>query len=300
MKRSPVLWTLVILLTLISAVWQRVSGPSYPVRFKHELAGVQVSGKLARTHGITGDLPVRIRLPEDAADAQGIEGMVHWRRYPTQDDWEELPLVFSDGALQTALPKQGMAGKVEYWVELHKDGQEFRVPRQEAVLARFKGDVPLPVLLIHILFMFFGMAWSTRAGLAAVVRGPDLQKHARIALGLLLVGGFVLGPIVQKYAFDAYWTGWPLGEDLTDNKLAAAVLMWALAVWFTRQGGAVRRAGRAWAIAAMLVVFIIFSIPHSLHGSTLDYETGEQIQTAALTLAPTASGWVTTLSTYIR
>jgi hypothetical protein len=28
----------------------------------------------------------------------------------------------------------------------------------------------------------------------------------------------------------------------------------------------------------MLVIFVIFSIPHSIHGSTLDYETGEHIQ----------------------
>lgn len=283
MKRSSVLWTLAIILTLVSAVWQRMSGPSYPVRFKHDLAGVQVSGKLLRTHSITGDLPVTIRLPEGAADAAGVEGVVTWRRYPTGDAWERLPLAYADGALRASLPKQGMAGKVEYWVQLQKDGEEFRAPRNEAAVARFKGDVPLPVLLIHIWFMFFGMAWSTRAGLAALAQGPDLKKHARIALALLAVGGFVLGPIVQKYAFDAYWTGWPLGEDLTDNKLAAAVLMWALAVWFTRHATERRAAGRWWAVAAMLVVFVVFSIPHSLHGSTLDYETGEHIQTVKLT-----------------
>jgi len=281
-KRSSVLWTLTIILTLSSALWQRMSGPSYPVRFKQDLAGVEVSGKLQRTHSITGDLPVSIRVgAEDAPDPQ-VAGTVIWRRYPTDDAWQRMPMTFEAGRLVSALPKQGMAGKVEYSVELAKDGQRFRVPDDEAAVARFKGDVPSTVLIIHIALMFFGMAWSTRAGLAALVCGADLRRHTLVALALLTVGGFVLGPVVQKYAFDAYWTGWPLGEDLTDNKLAAAVLAWALAAWRTRGADDSRSPGRWWAVAAMLIVFVIFSIPHSLHGSTLDYETGEHIQTAGV------------------
>ena len=94
-----------------------------------------------------------------------------------------------------------------------------------------------------------------------------------------MVGGLILGPIVQKYAFDAFWTGWPLGEDWTDNKLAVGALLWLIAVIRTQQGGPDNpRAGKWWAVAAMLVIFVIFSIPHSIHGSTLDYETGEHIQ----------------------
>lgn len=282
MKRSSVLWILAILLTVVSALWQRMSGPSYPVRFREDLGGVEVSGKLKRTHSITGDLPVAIHVAEKGAPDPGVTGTLIWRRYPTDDPWERRPLAYDDGDLVSALPKQGMAGKVEFSVELRNGDAVLRVPGDEAAVARFKGDVPLWVLLVHINLMFFGMAWSTRAGLAALARGPDLKRHTRVALVLLAIGGFVLGPVVQKHAFDAYWTGWPLGEDLTDNKLALAVGMWALAAWFTRHADERRAAGRWWAVAAMFVVFIIFSIPHSLHGSTLDYRTGEHIQTAAV------------------
>ena len=94
---------------------------------------------------------------------------------------------------------------------------------------------------------------------------------------ILAIGGLILGPLLQKYAFGVFWAGWPLGEDLTDNKLAVAVLVWALAVWRLRRGAA----GRWWAVAAMVVTFVIFMIPHSRHGSTLNYESGEQIHALA-------------------
>ncbi|MBU8870764.1 MAG: hypothetical protein KOO60_07860 [Gemmatimonadales bacterium] len=280
MNSGKMLWTLAVIVTLASALFQRMTGPSYPIRFNEDLGGVQVKSRLLRTHSITRDLPVIIQVgsPE-------VTGKVVWRRYPTNDEWVEIPLVPGEGTpsttLETTLPRQGMAGKVEYYVELENGDQSFRKPADEAAVARFKGDVPFVVLLIHIILMFGGMLYSSRAGFEALASGPSLAKHSLIALCWLTVGGFILGPIVQKYAFDAYWTGWPLGEDLTDNKLAAAVLVWVLATWRTRGAAPGRAVGRWWAVAAMLIVFVVFSIPHSLHGSTLDYETGEHIQTSA-------------------
>ena len=50
-------------------------------------------------------------------------------------------------------------------------------------------------------------------------------RHPRtlvfITFGLIGVGGFLLGPAVQKMAFDAWWTGIPFGHDLTDHAVTA-------------------------------------------------------------------------------
>jgi len=79
----------------------------------------------------------------------------------------------------------------------------------------------------------------------------------------------VLGPFVQKRAFGAYWTGFPFGGDLTDNKTVLMWGAWALAcavLWAARRGPA--RVAVALASLAMLVVYLI---PHSARGSELDY-----------------------------
>lgn len=272
MKRSSVLWTLAIVLTIASALWQRWSGPTYPVRFGHELGGVEVSGKLLRTHSITGDLPITVRTAEEGAEDPGVTATATWRRYPTRDEWETLPLRYENGALRGVLPRQGMAGKVEYWVEVSRGAERFRIPQHEAAVARFKGDVPLAVLIIHIFFMFFGMAWSTRAGLAALAGGPDLKRHTRIALVLLGVGGFILGPIVQKYAFGEYWTGWPVGEDLTDSKTLFMWGGWLMALLFLGRRRPITKLRRIAVVLAALVMLAAYLVPHSLRGSTLDYE----------------------------
>jgi hypothetical protein len=172
-----------------------------------------------------------------------------------------------------------MAGKLEYRVELVRDGTTVSVPPRETAVARFKGDVPGLVLVFHVTCMVLGMLFSTGAGLEALTGGSAaLRPLSRVTFFFLLLGGLVLGPVVQKYAFDAFWTGWPLGEDWTDNKLALGALVWALAMWRTRDAAPGRPAGKWWVVVAMVTILIIYSIPHSIHGSTFDYETGQHIQ----------------------
>ncbi len=263
MLSTRILWTLAIVVTLASAVYQRLTGPTYPVRVRAELAGEPVRARLLRSHSVASDLPVRVR----AADPL-VAGEVRWRRFPLDEPWRELPLARdAQGDLVARLPAQPSAGKLEYTVRLTRDGGVLDLPGGRAVVARFKGDVPPWVLAPHILLMFLGMLWSNRAGLEAAFGGAQRARLARRTLVLLAVGGLFLGPVVQKYAFGAYWTGWPFGEDLTDNKLAAAVLAWVAAVLMRGDGRTVRLV----TVLAALVVFAVYMIPHSMNGSTLDY-----------------------------
>jgi len=281
-------WVVLIFLTLGFLVWQKVSGPTYEKSGSVELGSQKIDIELLRTHSINGDMPVRILVAEGGPATSDISGTVIWRRYPTKDEWARLPMVYKDGFLTAELPRQPMAGKLEYSVELAQGSQTVQFPQDEAAVARFKGDVPNLVLICHVFCMIMGMFFSTGAGLEALFEGRALKTLSRLAFAFLLLGGLILGPVVQKYAFDAYWTGWPFGSDWTDNKLALGALVWALAVWRSSQALApgadyTRQApGRWWAVLATVTIIVIYSIPHSIHGSTFDYETGEHIQTMML------------------
>jgi hypothetical protein len=154
-----------------------------------------------------------------------------------------------------------MAGKLEYRVRLMKPGEQVSFPDKPAV-TRFKGGVPAWVLVPHVAAMFFGMLFATRAAMAAIF-GGDTRSSAVLAFGLLVFGGLVLGPVVQKLAFGEYWTGVPFGYDLTDNKTLIAAVAWVLAVIQLRGG---RQARVAVALAAV-VTMVVFAIPHSVWGS---------------------------------
>jgi hypothetical protein len=255
-------WALAIAITLVSAVWQRVSGPTYPARGEVTLEEQKISFSLPRTQISGKELKVAIPVADPV-----VTGEVAWRRFPSEDARTRVSMSREGESLVALLPTQPMAGKVEYQVRLFngKEGTPL-FPRPPAV-ARFRREVPAWVLIPHVLAMFTGMLLATRAGLEAVLRRPNVRRQALWAFGLLLAGGFVLGPLVQKLAFDAWWTGAPFGWDLTDNKTLIALPAWLWAIWATRGG----RPGRGSVIAATLLTLLVFAIPHSVWGSQLDW-----------------------------
>ena len=134
-------------------------------------------------------------------------------------------------------------------------------PEAPAV-TRFKGDVAAWILAPHVLCMFLSMLLSTRAALAAVA-GGDARTWAWWAIGMLVVGGFVLGPAVQKQAFGEWWAGVPYGWDLTDNKTLLAFIAWLPAIVPMWRG----RPARGAIVLAAVAMMVVFAIPHSVWGS---------------------------------
>lgn len=266
--RTWLLWTAAVLLMMGTIVFQRRTGPTHPLRGTFALAGQAYAYRLLRS--ATTPEPAKVTLP----DLGGTPARLQWRRYPTQDPWTSVPFAPEAGEggwpLAAHLPAQPAAGKVEYVVEVLRPEGALRIPASGTIILRYKNPVPAVLLVAHVAFMFFGVLLGLRAGLAAWAEPRTLSCLAWLTLACLTVGGLVLGPIVQKYAFGAFWTGWPLGGDLTDNK---TLLMWgawaaAVAVIGFRSEGR----GARWAAgAAALAMAVVYLVPHSLRGSELDY-----------------------------
>ena len=261
MRRPAVQWALAILITLAAAVWQRMSGPTYPLRGTVALGGQEIALRLTRSHSVASRQPVTVVAPDST-----VTGVVEWRRFPTGDPWQTEPMTRTGETLEARLPPppeapMPLAGKLEYRVRLSRGTERVDFPATPAV-TRFKGDVPAAILIPHIFAMFFGMLLSTRTALAALLGGRT-RLWGDLTLALLVLGGLIFGPLVQKYAFGAYWTGVPWGWDLTDNKTLLAAAAWLLAALPLRG----QRHGRAAVIVAAVTTLVVFAIPHSIWGS---------------------------------
>lgn len=259
--RKGLFWTLAVVVTLSSAVYQRMTGPTYPLKGETRVAGALVKYELPRSAETVADAEVVLPAPAP------LEGRLEWKRYPTEDEWASAPLIREGDRLLGRLPKQPAAGKLAFKVFLTAGQGAVSLSGDKPILIRFKDPVPAWILIPHVLIMFAGMLLSTAAGLAALDRKRNPRRFVLWAVGLLFLGGFVLGPLMQKFAFGAAWTGFPLGMDLTDNKTLIAFLFWIAALVAGRKG----KPARGFVVAASLVTLLIFLIPHSLFGSELDY-----------------------------
>jgi hypothetical protein len=255
-----------LLITIGAAIYQRMTGPTHPTSGTIRWQNTEVSYTFNRGHDDTSDQSVALTAPDTA-----ISGVLLFKRYKSNEGWKGMKLVRQGEQLVGSLPHQPPAGKLEFFVLIEKNGNSKAVPPDRSVITRFTGKVPDIILILHILIIFAAMLLSNLAGLEAVAGGQQAYRISLWTTLFLLVGGMILGPVVQKFAFNAFWTGVPWGMDLTDNKTLIAMIFWLAAVWRGRKG----QNARGWIIAAAIIMLIVFSIPHSVMGSELNYETME-------------------------
>ena len=263
MKKSILLWILAFIFTSLVAYYQRTTGPTYPITGKVSFAGEVIKYKLLTTHDTGSDYILAIPLKNE-----NVKGILKWKRYNTADEWRHVKMVYNEGFLEARLPNQPPAGKLEYTVEFSFDGDIAVLPAGRNVIIRFKGKVPLSILIPHIIAMFGAMFLSTRTGLEFFSSDPKFNKLTYWTISFLFIGGFILGPIIQYYAFGAFWTGFPYGYDLTDNKTLIAMIGWIIAWMMYKRS----KEPKNWALGAAILLILIYLIPHSVLGSELDYE----------------------------
>jgi hypothetical protein len=278
--KKTLLWILATVITLSAAIYQRQTGPTYPRSEKVVLGDSTYLLKLIRT---SGPRDARVTLPiKDTA----VHAELYYKKLGVAEDWTRVEFKLTDIrfhssfmkkfmkkkegiALAAKMPVQPPAGKLEYYLSISKNGQVAEVAKNLPVVIRFKGDVPAGVLIPHIILMFLAMLFSTIAGLFAIFKIERYRRYTLWTFVILFIGGFIFGPWVQWYAFGDWWTGIPFGWDLTDNKTLFAFVFWIAALF------GIKGKGRPWLIIlAAIMTIVIFSIPHSLFGSTLDYASG--------------------------
>ncbi len=267
------LWALAVMLMLTAAVYQRLTGPTQKLRGEFTVADHTYRHRLIRSAYSTADTLVAIPMPRAE-----VAGSLYYKRYPTTDEFKAIPLEVHGDQLGARLPAQPPAGKLEYYLTLQTTDGILTIPDNAdgSVVIRFKGPTPIYVLLPHVFMMFFAVMIGMRAGLAALFAPTGLAKLTWVTLSLVTVGGLVLGPIVQKTAFGAYWTGFPFGFDLTDNKTLIMWLVWAAALYVVMKYKTRQLVPRAAVLAAAVVMVVVYLIPHSLRGSELDYNQLDQ------------------------
>ena len=283
--KKTILWILAIIITLGAAYYQRKTGPTNPRDTYLTVNDSLLKVRLVRSLGLDERPEVRLAITDTSVKAR-----LYYRRFRTGEEYSSSDFIYKvypvnsmlmtkvfgiteEKGLYAAVPQQPPAGKIEYYLELTDSKGTTTVLKETPVVIRFKGAVPSYILTPHIIFMFLAILLANVAGLMALFNLPAFRKYSVWTLITLTAGGMILGPAVQKFAFGEFWTGVPFGWDLTDNKTLIAFLFWILAVVMNK-----KRDTRVYTILAAAVTLIIFSIPHSMFGSELDYSSGEVTQ----------------------
>lgn len=265
------IWVLAVFMAVAAMIYQRSTGPTYEFKGKLEHEGERYKYELLRTQETTEG--AQIVMP----NIKGVEysATLNYKRYQTDDAFTAVDFRLKDEQLVARLPIQPAAGKMEYYITGNLGGEAFQIPAagEDHIVLRYKDPVSDYILIPHVTMMIIVIIFGIRAGLSALFQENSMRKWAIVAFSAMTLGGMILGPLVQKSAFGEYWTGFPYGGDFTDNKMLIMWLAWALALAVAGfKAKKKETVSRAAVLLAALVMTVVYLIPHSMGGSTLDYD----------------------------
>jgi hypothetical protein len=254
MKKTILFWVLAFLITAGSAVYQRMTGPSYPKKGTAIIAGKTIKYQLERSHVSSSNYTVEIQTNDSE-----VTGELYWRPFQNKGEFNFVKMTGTK-ILKAELPARARLQKWEYFVKLQKGSEEVTIPGDRVLVIRFKDDVPGWVLIPHILAMFGAMMLSTRTALEAFNKTANMYKLTIWTLAILFIGGFPLGFAMNGYAFGEMWGGFPFGNDITDNKTLIAFVGWLVAFYMIKKN----LLPKLFAVLAALLMLIVYMIPHSV------------------------------------
>ncbi|MDR1846627.1 MAG: hypothetical protein LBR17_00705 [Bacteroidales bacterium] len=249
MRKKIVFWTLAVVITLLTSVFQRATGPTNPKKAEININGHEYKLKFQRA--VTTDNPI---ITFGHCD-NSVQGVLYWREHNSNEPFKALNLVVSDGKISAVLPEKEKLTKIDYYVQINDEV----IFRENPLVLRYKDPVPVFLLIVHIVFMFAAMLFAVYGIFLGLDNNKKVLVYLHLTLWNLILGGIIIGAAVQKYAFGVYWSGFPFGMDITDNKTLLATLLLLAALPLQK-----KKYFRYFAVAAFAMMFVVFFIPHSV------------------------------------
>jgi hypothetical protein len=187
---------------------------------------------------------------------------------------------FEAGSYFGKIPAHERGSLIEYYIE-GRAGADLtvQVPAEDRPRFEFyfKGVANRYLLIAHVVVIFAALFFFILAGYFAyrALRERRAGLHVpRLGLAgavLFFISSIPLGMVVAYQTYGKVWTGFPVGNDLTDNKSLVILIYWAAATFLYR-GSALRKdpssdvmPGRALPyiyIAGLVITAVLFLIPH--------------------------------------
>ncbi|MCK4857768.1 MAG: hypothetical protein KAT58_07365 [candidate division Zixibacteria bacterium] len=185
-----------------------------------------------------------------------------------------------------ALTNQGRGTEFEYYLQLEDSSgvalatipAACQVDKTSTLWLRFEGKQSTPLLIAHIAGMFGGLFFAVLAFLTCFANLNDTRINIQLGrqvlwtVIILFLGTFPFGFLIEYQVYGTYWTGIPVGRDITDSKGLIVFLCWLVALILLKGSAFAKdptrnlvkvRGARIVVVFSLIVTLALYLIPHS-------------------------------------
>ena len=251
--KEAISWIIAVIITFSIMIFQFIQGMTYSSMTELNTGKQRVEFELRRTYSGKTDCPVILPI-EDIT----VSGYLMYRIYPASDSMSRIDLKREGDLLVAKLPNQMPDSNLAYQIFLEKAGSKIEVNDGKETIIKFLGDIPIALLFIYILMVFFALFYSNATGVYALAGIKAYKWMTYVTIIALVSVEFIIQPLMHKYALNRWWTGIPFNWDINENKILIALTVWVVVLFINR-----KKARPIVVILASIVSILIFFIPYS-------------------------------------
>lgn len=224
MKQSIILWTGAVFITFLAGYINSVNSPYFPYSSTIGMEGKKVTFYLERK--LSSDNPNEIII---RTDIDSIKGFINWK--DSNGDWNKSELIYNSDnkILKGEIPPSKPKIKSEVYINLIRNGKEYRYPPEGTVEVVFLGELKRGFGYTYYIFLFAALLLSARAGLE-VFRNKKLKALSIFATIGIILWGIILVPV--KNTFELFMPGEkiPSFNEIFDFLPFIIVLVWIIGI----------------------------------------------------------------------
>ncbi len=229
----------------------------------------------------------KVRIPDRATIEADIEVSPNVRSLQAYLIYRRLPagspvtivMERSDGHFFAEIPSQTKGTKIEYFIDARGDNDlALRIPSaSKGFQLVFQARPQRALLTAHVVSMIISLAFFISSGLLSIkaIRKrkttPSVARAGFMGLAFFIVSAIPLGMLVAYQTFGTPWSGFPVGNDITDNKSLAIIIYFTVASVLYR-GSLFKndpnldklpiRAMPVVYLVGVVITLVLFAIPH--------------------------------------
>lgn len=176
-----------------------------------------------------GDDILSIVLPDTS-----IKAHIFYKRLNIDENWQKISCIRMGENLESVLPFHKPNIKIQYYVELLKEGKSYFVAKNNPVIMRFQDLAPKYLVFPYVIVMFVALVLVCFSGILAILKSDSYKKFVAFTFSLL-IAGTLLSLIIHLVTFKHLFVQISVYNDLSFYKNLLIMMFWLLLFYINRK-----------------------------------------------------------------
>jgi hypothetical protein len=197
-----------------------------------------------------GDDIISFVLPDTS-----IKAYIYYKQLNIDEHWDKITCIRMGENIESVFPFHKPNIKIQYFIELIKNGKSYFVAKNNPVVLRFQDLPPKYLMFPYVILMFIALTLACFSGILALMKSESYKKMVAVTFYLIL-SGTLLSLVIHLVTFKHLLIQISVYNDISFYKNLGILVLW-FSLFYLNKKYALKVA----TIAISFITLLLYCLP---------------------------------------